>query len=91
MPCDGHLHTGLADIRKGGHDHLHGDGVFVGGRRESHGAGRVGHPGTPVELHIEKNQSLVLAYPEVRSRPVEVEHLSVVGRGVLSCGGKDDH
>lgn len=54
MPRDSHLHAGLADIRKGGHDHLHGDAVFVRGRGASHGAGGVGDPGTPVEL--EKDQ-----------------------------------
>lgn len=54
MPRDGHLYAGLADIRKGGHDHLHGDGIFVRWRGTSHGAGGVGDPGTPVEL--EKDQ-----------------------------------
>lgn len=49
MPRDRHLHTGLADIREGGHDQLHGY-VFVFGRRLPHGAGGVGNPGAPVKL-----------------------------------------
>lgn len=49
VPCDGHLHTGLADVRKAGHDHVHGD-VLVFGWRSSHGAGGVWDPGTPVKL-----------------------------------------
>lgn len=49
MPCDSHLHTRLADIREGGHDHLHAN-VLVFGWGLPHGAGGVGNPGTPVKL-----------------------------------------
>lgn len=50
MPCDGHLYTGLADIGKRGHNHIHGNSIFVCWWRLSHGAGGVGNPGTPVKL-----------------------------------------
>ena len=50
MPCDSHLQTGLADIRKGGHDHLHGSSTLVSWWGLSHGAGSIGDPGTPVKL-----------------------------------------
>ncbi|KAF1380370.1 hypothetical protein PFLUV_G00162960 [Perca fluviatilis] len=56
MPCDSHLHTGLAHIRKGGHDHLHGNSILVCWWGASHGAGGVGDPGTPVKLKIKHRQ-----------------------------------
>lgn len=62
MPCDGHLYTGLADIGKRGHNHIHGNSIFVCWWRLSHGAGGVGNPGTPVKLkgiRVEKR----LLYP----------------------------
>lgn len=39
----------------------------------------------------EKSQSSVLDVRYQSERLVKAEHLSVVGCGVLSCGGEDDH
>lgn len=55
MPCDRHLHTGLADVWERGHDHLHGNSILVCWWWLPHGAGGVGDPGTPVKLKIKES------------------------------------
>lgn len=58
MPCDSHLHTRLADIGKGGHDHLHVY-IFVFGWGLSHCARGVGNPSTPVKLETQQQRQWV--------------------------------
>lgn len=86
VPCDGHLHARLADIRKAGHDHVHGY-VLVSGRGSPHGAGGVRNPGAPVKLETRRLVSVPVT--AAVSVTVCLQHLAVVGGGVLDRPSED--